>query len=140
VARAVVLPRPGPEGDTRLVAWIVPEAGAALEAEALRNALAGHLPEHFLPAAFHLLDRLPLTASGKLDREALPAPEAAAGGEAVPPTSETESLLCRLFEEVTGAAEVGIDHGFFALGGDSISAMRLVARAQRLGLAVEVAE
>jgi len=130
VAQAVVLPR-RVRGDLRLVAWVVPAGDAALEPAALRAALGEHLPDYMVPAAIVAVEAMPLTPNGKLDRRALPDPHFSGDTVLVPPSSETEALLCSLFREVTGVAEVGIDHGFFELGGHSLSAMRLMANLRR---------
>jgi len=84
-----------------------------------------------VPAAIVSVAALPLTPNGKLDRKALPDPDFAAGTALVPPETETQALLCELFQEVTGVAELGVDHDFFELGGHSLSAMRLVANLRR---------
>ncbi|HTP24353.1 MAG TPA: amino acid adenylation domain-containing protein, partial [Anaeromyxobacteraceae bacterium] len=128
VSQAAVIPRPGTGGEVKLVAYVVAAAGALVDLEALRRALGERLPDYMVPAALVLLDTLPLTPNGKLDRRALPEPELPAGTPIVAPTTETEALVCTLFAEVTGAHDIGIDHGFFALGGHSLSAMRLVTR------------
>ena len=131
--------RPGPDGTARLVAYLVPRAGAEVpEAATLRAALASRLPEAMIPSAMVVLERLPLTANGKLDRRALPAPDLASGRAYVAPRTETEALICRLVAEVTGAAAVGVEDSFFELGGDSISAIRLVARGRDAGLTLSV--
>ena len=139
LAQAAVVARPGPDGTARLVAYLVPRAGAdAPEPMALRAALSARLPEAMIPSAMVALERLPLTANGKLDRRALPAPDLASGRAYVAPRTETEALICRLVAEVTGASQVGIADSFFELGGDSISAIRLVARGRDAGLTLSV--
>ncbi|WP_053745456.1 non-ribosomal peptide synthetase [Streptomyces sp. NRRL WC-3618] len=122
VAQAVVVEREG-----RLVAYVV--GRAALDAESLRHHAGGTLPEHMVPGAVVVLDRLPLTANGKLDRAALPEPDVSSGGGRAPRTPQ-EEILCGLFADVLGMAahRVGADDGFFDLGGDSLLAMRLTDR------------
>ncbi len=97
-------------------------------APALRAALRARLPEHMVPSAIVLLDALPLTPTGKLDRRALPAPDAAAGAERVTPRTPTEEVLAGIFGEVLGIGRVGAHDGFFELGGHSLLATRVMAR------------
>ncbi len=116
----------------RIIAYVVPAAGADALA-GLRPALAARLPEYMLPAAIVPLEALPVTANGKLDRKALPAPEfAGTGGADAPapaPATPTGRTLAVLYQEVLGRdAPVGATDDFFALGGDSLSAVRLMLR------------
>lgn len=131
VARAAVVVRDG-----RLIGYAVPErSGAVAPAEELRARLGRLLPEYLVPSAVVLLDEFPLTVNGKLDREALPAPTAAPAGAGVPRTP-AERALCAAFAEVLGLPGAGTEDDFFALGGDSITAMRLVSRVRRENVAI----
>ncbi len=129
IAQAIVRPR-SLAGETRLVAYIVPPPGQRAPTPlAIRAILAASLPDYMVPSAFVPLDALPLTRNGKLDLRALPEPDLASGNMAsrIPWTTH-EIMLCLLFEELTGAATVGVTDGFFALGGHSLLALRLHAR------------
>ena len=99
----------------------------------LRSRLGVMLPEYMVPGAFVVLDGLPLTPNGKLDRKALPDAEFT-GDVYVAPRTAQEAVLCGLYAEVTGVDRVGIHDSFFRIGGDSISAIRLVSRARAQGV------
>ncbi|MFG2439928.1 amino acid adenylation domain-containing protein [Streptomyces sp. NPDC048508] len=135
VAQCCVVARQDSPGVKRLAAYVVPAAGSLVPTDAeLRAHLAALLADYQVPAAFVPLAALPLTRNGKIDRRALPAPEFAAAGDGRAPATPREELLCALFAEVLGIEGVGPDDSFFALGGDSIVSVRLVARARRAGL------
>ncbi|WP_298175682.1 non-ribosomal peptide synthetase, partial [Saccharomonospora sp.] len=121
------------EGElTRLVGYVVPAAGAPTPTpESIRTTLAERVPDHLVPAAVVILDELPLTVNGKLDRAALPAPRPAGGGR--PATTERERQLCGAVAEVFGLDEVGVDDDFFSLGGDSITAIGVSSRLRSRG-------
>jgi amino acid adenylation domain-containing protein len=131
VADAVVLVREDVPGDRRLVAYVIPRDGAEIPPAAdLRAALKERLPEYMVPSAFVALDALPLTGSGKIDRKALPAPDASAAEAKafVAPRTPAEEVLAGIFGEVLGLERVGVHDGFFDAGGHSLLAMRVVTR------------
>nr|WP_192929299.1 non-ribosomal peptide synthase/polyketide synthase [Pseudomonas aeruginosa] len=137
VAEAVVLPHEGP-GATQLVGYVVTQAApsdpAALR-DTLRQALKASLPEHMVPAHLLFLERLPLTANGKLDRRALPAPDASRlQQDYAAPRSELEQRLAAIWADVLKLGRVGLDDNFFELGGDSIISIQVVSRARQAGI------
>ncbi|MCA2265613.1 non-ribosomal peptide synthase/polyketide synthase, partial [Mycobacterium marseillense] len=122
VDQAVVVAREDRPGDKRLVGYLT---GAADPADA-RAQLAERLPAYMVPVAVVALEALPMTVNGKLDIRALPAPEYSAAGYRSP-TTPTEEILAGIYAHVLGVERVGVDDSFFDLGGDSISAMRVIA-------------
>ncbi|WP_337661786.1 non-ribosomal peptide synthetase [Actinoalloteichus sp. AHMU CJ021] len=153
VAHAAVVVREDQPGRQQLVGYVVPEANhatndAATDAEgtptgaagssALREQLRRTLPEHMVPAAVVTLGELPLTSNGKLDREALPAPDHTATTSGRIPITPREEALCALFGDVLGVERVFADDSFFDLGGHSLLATELVSRVRAL-LGVDLA-
>ncbi|MFF7209724.1 non-ribosomal peptide synthase/polyketide synthase [Streptomyces sp. NPDC008238] len=128
VAQAAVTVR-----EQRLVAYVVPARGARPDTGALRAAVAEVLPAPLVPDALVVLDALPLTPSGKLDRSALPAPEAERAPARAPRT-DRERTLTEVFAAVLGLPDAGPDDDFFLLGGDSISSIGVASRARAAGL------
>ncbi len=133
---------PGP-ADKRLVAYLSSRSDVRLEVSAVRQELLRRLPEYMVPSAFIVLEALPVTANGKVDRRALPAPTARQldpESESAAPCDEVERMLVEAWAEVLGRERVGIHDNFFELGGDSIQAIQLSTRLQRAGLRVTSAQ
>jgi amino acid adenylation domain-containing protein len=134
----VVMAREDRSGGQQLVAYYTcAETPGGVDAESLRQSLSAKLPEFMIPAAFVRLESLPLTANGKLDRAALPAPEFTGKSEWRAPRTLQEEILCSLFAKVLGVERVGLDDDFFDLGGHSLSATRLLNQI-RTALGIEV--
>ncbi|MBV8997201.1 MAG: AMP-binding protein, partial [Pseudonocardiales bacterium] len=136
VAEVVVVAREDQPGVKRLVAYVVPAIGAVVDVGELRVLAGAMLPEYMVPAAFVVVDRLPLSPNGKLDRKALPAPDfgVVAGVDFVPPRTDAERVLADIWSDVLGVERVGVENNFFELGGDSILSLQVVSRARQVGL------
>ncbi|MEV1250027.1 amino acid adenylation domain-containing protein [Nonomuraea sp. NPDC049750] len=132
VTAAAVAAGADPHGDTRLIAYVLPASRPDLSVDKLRLYLSERLPEPMVPDAVVVLDRFPYTPSGKLDRAALPAPDAALfvprGGAYVAPRDPAEEVIASVFADVLGLERVGVHDSFFAAGGNSMLAMRAVSR------------
>ena len=133
VGQVAVIKREDRPGDAKLVGYFVAK-GEAPSASVLRQHLKTTLPDYMVPASFVVLDRMPLTPSGKIDRRALPAPEAGPVGsdaEFVAPRTAMEKTMADLWSAMLGVARVGIHDDFFALGGHSLLASQILARLRR---------
>ncbi|WP_067646988.1 non-ribosomal peptide synthetase [Nocardia harenae] len=139
VGFAVVQPRQLPGGAVGLVGYVLPADGREIGVEQLHAFVTHRLPAHLVPAALVVLDAIPLTPGGKLDRAALPAP-VPSGGTARPPVDATQARLAEIFGRVLGLEHIGVDDSFFALGGDSISAIQVVGGARAAGLVITARE
>jgi len=132
VREAVAVVRDG----SRLLAYVVPAAGRSADPERLRASLAESLPGYLVPSAVVVLDRLPLTANGKVDRAALPDPGPAGPEDPAPPATDTERALAAVWRQVLGTERIGRSDDFFDIGGDSIQGLRMLALAGQAGLPV----
>ncbi|KAA8885014.1 amino acid adenylation domain-containing protein [Nocardia colli] len=132
---ALTLGVTGPSGSTALAAYLVRKPNVELDIARVRAIAADSLPGYMVPSAFVVLDEIPLTAVGKLDRKALPAPQfSAEETEYRAPRTATEEALAQIVAELLGRDKVGVDDSFFELGGDSILAIQLVTRAKQRGI------
>ncbi len=127
---AVTVGRENPAGLTTLVSYVLPVDGATVDPELLKSVVGETLPPYMVPSVVILLDEIPLTGIGKLDRARLPEPEfVTAGAEFRAPTTPAEETIAGIFADVLGLAQVSVDDSFFDLGGNSLSATRVVSRA-----------
>jgi amino acid adenylation domain-containing protein/non-ribosomal peptide synthase protein (TIGR01720 family) len=143
VGEAVVVAREDQPGDKRLAAYVTAHAGSAPRPDELREYLRGRLPEYMLPAGFVLLEAMPLTPNGKIDRRRLPAVRYDAQEHAdgfTPPRDAKERALADIWAEVLGVERVGTGDNFFRLGGDSILSIQVVSKARRAGLLLSAAQ
>ncbi|WP_201009294.1 phosphopantetheine-binding protein, partial [Kitasatospora sp. Root187] len=126
ISQSAVVVREDQPGDKRLVAYVVTDR--PVDPAAVRAFVAERLPEYMVPSAVVLLDALPMTPTGKLDRRALPAPDHTARAVGRGPRDEREEKLCGLYAEILCLDTVGIDDNFFDLGGHSLLVTRLISR------------
>jgi amino acid adenylation domain-containing protein len=131
VRQNIVIAREDTPGDKRLVAYVVPCAGTSLDASVLRTQLKSQLPDYMVPSRFVLLDALPLSPNGKLDRRALPSPEAGItldNAATIEPATNFERQLADIWRQVLKISRISMDDNFFELGGHSLLATQVVAR------------
>ena len=142
ISSALVQPRPDPEGQMRLVGYIVAAAGQIPDHIQVRANLSQRLPYSMIPDVLVALPEIPLTANGKRDVKALPDPlwPDLAQAELTPPKTKTEQQIADIWAGLLGRDTVSVQEDFFAAGGDSIKSIKLAARAQDLGLPLEAAD
>jgi acyl carrier protein len=131
VQMSLVVAREDTPGERRLVAYVVPTPGAQPSARALRGFLGTQLPDYMIPTAFVRLEAMPLTANGKVDRAALPAPDAAntsGDGAFVAPRTPVEQRVAGIVAGLLGLEQIGMDDNFFLLGGHSLLGAQIIAR------------
>jgi amino acid adenylation domain-containing protein len=136
VRQAAVLARPDKAGNQRLIGYLVPD-GVSLSTADVRGFLAERVPDYLIPPVLEVLDALPVTDHGKLDRRALPDPGHDRDGlstDFVAPRTSAEQAIAEIWRDALGEDHVGVHDSFFELGGDSIIAMQIAARANRRGL------
>ncbi|MEU4269739.1 amino acid adenylation domain-containing protein [Streptomyces sp. NPDC026092] len=142
VREAVVTAHPDGAGDRRLVAYLVPEAGRTVDLAEVAEHASRSLPGFMVPSTVLVLAELPLTPNGKVDRKALPEPPEPVGeppAQYTAPATETERTVAEIFANVLGTSRIGADSGFFAVGGNSLQAMRAVTRLNKhFGIRVNV--
>ncbi|WP_430333761.1 amino acid adenylation domain-containing protein [Rhodococcus sp. ACT016] len=140
VSQSVVIVHSDPDLGDHLVAYVVTDGGTPVDRDELAAAVGARLPEYMIPSLFVALAEFPLNASGKLDRKALPAPDfSSLAREYRAPSTPTEEMLAATFAEVLGTDRIGVDDDYFALGGNSLSATRVLARVSAdLGIRIDV--
>jgi amino acid adenylation domain-containing protein/FkbH-like protein/thioester reductase-like protein len=140
VKDAVALVREDVPGDRRIVAYVVAHEGAQVHADTLRAEMKEVLPDYMVPAAFVMIESVPLTPNGKLDRRALPAPDLSAYTTRVyePPQGEVEEILCGIWQSLLRVERVGRRDNFFELGGHSLLIVQMMERLRRVGLSIQV--
>jgi len=125
---AAVVAREDAPGGTRLVAYVAAPATSGLTPGTLRPPLERQLPEYMVPSAFVVMAALPVTPNGKLDRKALPGPEAPVAATYAPPVTPPQKIMCDIAADLLRVPRVGIHDNFFDLGGHSLLATQFVSR------------
>ena len=131
VKETAVLAKADPSGNKRLVAYVVTQPGQTADLLTLRNFLKERLPEYMVPALVMLLDEMPLTPSGKINRRGLPEPDESARvvvQEFVAPRTAVEAVVAKVWCEILGVEKVGVNDNFFDLGGHSLLATQVISR------------
>jgi len=139
VTDCVVAARKDAPGVTRLAAYVIPQDGAKPTVTELRDYLKKHLPDYMVPSFFVMMEKFPLTSTGKLDRRALPEPadmRPELGAEYTEPSTENEKILAEIWQTLLGIKRIGVNDNFFELGGDSILSIQVIARARQRGLQI----
>jgi amino acid adenylation domain-containing protein/non-ribosomal peptide synthase protein (TIGR01720 family) len=139
VRAAVAIVREDRVGEPRLVAYVVPKGKGTVTGRVLREYLQARLPAAVVPSEVILLDALPLSPNGKVDRQALPSPILLSQRSYQSPSTPIEKALAEIWAQVLGLDRVGIHDNFFEIGGDSIQSMRIVAKARQAGLSLQPA-
>ena len=137
IREAVVVAQEYDLGDKRLAAYVVPKHEQSISISHLRDFLSKKLPDYMIPASYTVLETIPLTPNGKVDRKALPIPEldrSTLASDFVAPRNTAEESLANIWAQVIGVERVGINDNFFDLGGDSIISLQIVAKASQAGL------
>lgn len=136
VDEAAVVVEEGPGGQKQLVAYVVTSAGTDALSSSVRRQLQEVLPAHEVPQRIHVLDSLPRNTNGKIDRLRLKGSGADLQEQVAPPRTSVESAIVEIWKDALGLSAVGVDSDFFEIGGDSLAAMRVSARARRSGLEI----
>jgi amino acid adenylation domain-containing protein len=126
------------KGSKFLAAYLVMESGIQIDHERLRKSLSSTLPEYMVPMTFTLIDSIPMTLHGKLDRAALPIPTFDQNDNYAKPRTELEEILCSIWQEVLGVEKIGIHDDFFRVGGDSIKSIKLVYKLRKIGMKLDL--
>ncbi|MGR5997143.1 phosphopantetheine-binding protein [Bacillus cereus] len=136
IKEAFVIDREGQDGRRYLCAYITSQRD--LSFEELRAYLKVEIPEYMIPSYFVQMERIPLTANGKVDEKALPEPDVSKGVDYEKPRNQVEEKLVKVWEDILGVKPIGISHNFFASGGDSIKALQIISRLSREGITLEM--